>query len=194
MIKKTVLGGAILASLISASATASTVAVQPNGEWYQFDVDEFIAQSAGLEWIDGTVDPDRPDYAGDGSPLTFTFNLAVPGTLAVVDGGFAGDEFKVTVNGVDHFTSTALNDTNNSVGTDFDAALANPSYSRLELALAAGSYSVTGLLAKSAQDGGIDIDATVGALKVTPVPLPAAWVLFLAGSSLAGVLSRRRSR
>ena len=181
--------------LLAASAAAcllfhnaGAVTLTADDQWNSFDVDTFSASSGGTEWID----------LGSGQPLHFTFSVGTGqfGRLTVVDGGFAGDSFKV-LNGVALLgkTSAPADSYPGSVGTDFDAALADPAYSRRRFFLTAGNYDITGRLDRSALVGGTALDATVGALKLTvsPVPEPASAALLLAGLVLlTAALGRRR--
>ncbi|NPU92919.1 MAG: hypothetical protein HPY82_13510 [Gammaproteobacteria bacterium] len=191
--RKSALAAALLAAAISVPAQATSVNVTTDGSWYQFDVDEFVAGSGGLEWIDAITDSNGL-YSGDGSALSFTFTLNQAGTLSIVDGGFGGDEYRVSVNGVDYFTSTPLTPDFSSVGTDFDAALADTDgFSYLNLFLDPGTYTVTGLLHVSASDPyGGPYNASVGGLRVSEVPVPAA--VWLLGSGLLGLAARLRRR
>lgn len=191
--RKSVLAAALLAAAISVPAQATSVSVTTDGSWYQFDVDEFVAGSGGLEWIDAITDSNGI-YSGDGSALSFTFTLNQAGILSIVDGGFGGDEYQVSVNGVDYFTSTPLSPDSNSTGTDFDAALADTDgFSYLNLFLDPGTYTVTGLLHVSASDAyGDPYNASVGGLRVSEVPVPAA--VWLLGSGLLALAARLRRR
>ncbi len=186
--------GAFSACVLAAPAYATTIPVTTDGRWYAFDVDNFISESGGLEWIDGTLD-ETAGYVGDGSELSFSFTLATAATLTIVDAGIAGDEFRVNVNGTDYFTSLSLDPDSTSVGIDFDAALSDGHrYSYLNLLLNPGTYTINGALTASALDpSGDPFNATVGGLKVSPVPVPAAaWLL---GSALvAGFGAARRRR
>jgi len=186
---------ALFAAMLATSSYATTINIAADNSWHQFDVDDIYSQSGGVEWIDAITD-DQGQYNGDGSALTFALTLTQSATLTVVDGGFGGDEFKVTINGRDYFSSTAVNTYDSSVGTDFDAALADGNtYSQLNVVLGAGTYLISGELAASALDGdGLPLNATVGGLRVSEVPVPAAAWLF--GSALAaglGAVRRRRS-
>jgi hypothetical protein len=181
------LAASVTACLMSQYAGAVTLTA--DDQWNIFDVDTFSASSGGTEWID----------LGNGEPLHFTFSVGAGqiGRLTVVDGGFAGDSFKV-LNGVVLLgkTSAPADSYPGSVGTDFDAALADPAYSRRRFFLPAGSYDLTGQLDRSALVGGIALDATVGALKlsISPVPEPANAALLLAGLALlTAALGRRRA-
>ncbi|HEX4939683.1 MAG TPA: hypothetical protein VFX11_13475 [Candidatus Kapabacteria bacterium] len=193
--KKSALAAALLAAALSVPAQATSVSVTTDGSWYQFDVDEVVAGSGGLEWIDAITDG-HGLYSGDGSALSFTFTLNQAGTLSIVDGGFGGDEYQVSVNGVNYFTSTPLAPGLASTGTDFDAALANTDgFSYLNLFLNPGTYTVTGLLQVSASDPyGNPYNASVGGLRVSEVPVPAAaWLLGSGLLALAARLRRRRA-
>lgn len=180
MIKKKFLVIAALLSALCTHAEASTLTA--DGAWNAFDVDNSVSNSGNLEWIDL-----------DNNALSFDFTLSGVALLEVVDGGFAGDRFNVFDNGVllDQ-TSVASNTFPASIGLDFDAAYASPLYSRGLFWLGAGSHSITGLLSQSALNGTTPINATVGAVSLTAVPLPAAAWLYLTGTALMGFVSRRR--
>jgi hypothetical protein len=190
LLKKTLLAVA-LASAFSMQAEATTIALAADSSWYTFDVDNTLSTSAGLEWIDAQS---ATGYNNDGSALHFSFTLTGAADLTVVDGGFAGDQFQVFNNGTAlGFTSVPTNSYPTSVVTNFDAALANSNYSSAVYHLGAGTYDITGLLSLSTFVAGSPLNATVGAVSLTAVPVPAALGLFLAGSSLMGFFSRRRA-
>lgn len=185
---------ALLVATVATGASATTVNITADGSWYQFDIDEFYSQSGGLEWIDA-INDDEGLYNGDGSALGFALTLTQASMLTVVDAGFGGDEFTITINGQDYLSSAAINTYDTSVGTDFDAAFADGTqYSYLNIVLGAGTYFISGELAASAlDDTGMPLNATVGALRVSEVPVPAAAWLF--GSALvAGFGAARRRR
>lgn len=189
-LKSAVLASAMLAAM---QASATTINAVADGRWYQFDADEYASTSGGLEWIDGIVDSEGL-YSGDGSELGFTFTLTNAATLTVVDAGFGGDEFRVTVNGQNYFTSTPSATDFNSIGTDFDAALADSQrFSYLNLLLNPGTYTVSGeLLASALDEYGSPINATVGGLRVSEVPVPAAAWLFISAIAAGAGFVRRR--
>ena len=190
---------ALLVSGYVAGANATTVAIGTDGSWNQFDVDSTIAQSGGVEWIDNVTGPAIAQYKGDGSQISFTFTLTSQGLLQVVDAGFAGDQFQV-FNGstslglTSAVPATAYENNPPNAGTNFDAAFADhTNFSYLSLLLNPGTYTITGLLTQSVSLGGAPLDATVGALSVTAVPLPAAaWLLASSLLGGAGLVRRRR--
>jgi hypothetical protein len=187
MLKKLIGPAIALAALCAAPAHAETVTVNPDGSWYQFDVDEEISGPVGLGWI--TL---------DGEEISFTFTTASSVALTVVDASAtAGDRFEVFDNGVSLGVTSAVANHyfEEPVGTDFDAALESGNYSSAIFFLSAGTHTITGSLAASFVDEfGNPLNATIGGLRVAPVPLPAAAWLLLSGGGLMGLFSRRRNR
>lgn len=164
-------------------AQATTVSVLP-GNWYDFNVDDLLAPAASpLAWI---------DY-NNNSLLSFSFSIGAGnfGTLTVVDAVTAGDRFTVLSNGALLGTTTLTGTSNINVGYNYAAALANPAFSRGIYTLAAGSYSITGVMLANA-DG---INITQGGLRldVSPIPEAASSVMLLLGLAALGLLARRRA-
>lgn len=174
-----------LAAVGAAQATTTELSVP--GQWVEFNVDDMTAQSFGTEWID----------FNDGSALSFTFTIATPMELRVVDAGLAGDSFNVSINGSADTTSAvpSVIYSNSLVATtDFDAAWADANFSRGSFLLAApGTYTVTGSLLQSVSNLGAPLNATLGAVMLAPVPEPTTWALLLAGLGVIGFAARRRA-
>ena len=173
---------------VSLAAHATTTALSTPGQWYEFDVADGLSQSFGTEWI---------DYV-DGSALSFTFSIAAPAQLRVVDAGFAGDTFSISLNGAAYTTSAVAPvvyaQSTPNVGLNFDAAWADPTYSRGTWLLSApGTYTLTGSLAQSVTDANGPLNATVGAVMLAPVPEPTTWALLVAGLAVLGFAARRRA-
>jgi hypothetical protein len=185
---KQLLAVAFAAAVIAAPAHATTVALPADGSWSEFDVDSFAAADFGTGWMDNT----------NGSALNFTFTIAAGsvGKLTVVDAGFAGDTFSVTNFGSALGTTSpvATGTTDGALVLDFDAALADPAYSRGVFTLKAGSYSIGGSLLQSVLDSGVALDATSGAvrLSVSAIPEPSSAALLFGGLAAVALLARRR--
>jgi len=178
---------AAVLTLAAGLSSAQATALAADGNWAGFNVDGNLPPYA-LSWVD--------DQA---AALNFTFSIPTgfKGTLTVVDAGFSGDEFSLT-DGASLLgtTSTALNgDANGAIEFSFDAALANPHYSRGVFTLGSGDHDITGLLIKSTTLTGVgELNATFGAvrLEIAPVPEPATLATLLAGLSLLTAVLRRR--
>jgi hypothetical protein len=186
-----------LTAAISAPVHATTINVTTDGSWYEFDVDDLTSLSGETEWIDNVTGP--AGYVGDGSTMSFAFTLASGGVLRVVDAGFAGDTFQVFNGTTFLFETSAVPETDFStaadIGTDFDAAFADhANFSYAEFLLGPGTYTIKGALWQSVLDGTTPLNATVGAISVSAVPVPAAgWLLVSALAGGFGVARRRKA-
>ena len=187
---------AALLCAFAAPSHATVVALAADAQWNTFNVSDIDAQSFGVEWIDN-ANTLSPDF---GTPLEFTFTIGAgfKGVLTVVDAGFAGDTFKLTdfSNALGNTSGVPAQsvDTAFYIGTDFDAALADPAFSQGVFEFGAGSYRIGGMLDQSVSLDGQPLNSTVGALKlsVVAVPEPSTWLVLAAGLGALGLVSRRR--
>ena len=194
---------AFAASAFAAPAYATNIALTTNGAqigygaWQEFNVSDTDALDHSVDWID-FANSNSPSF---GTPLAFTFTIAAGevGSFTVVDGGFAGDTFKLTNFGSDiAITSTVAStvySTAPDTGNNFDAALADPAFSSAVLTFTEGSYSVSGRLGQSVTlDDMSPLNATLGAVRLTvaPIPEPSTYALLLGGLGLVSLLARRR--
>lgn len=182
--------GALCATTMASSAQA--VALQGDGSWASFAVDEVLADPARpFGWIDDT-----------GASLSFTFRVAAgtTATLTVVDAAFAGDTFSVfngsTLLGTTSSVPLGTMESSPNVGFDYASALANPLFSRGVFTLGSGDYAIGGRLDQSVVAGGFPLNATAGAVRlvVSPVPEPETTALIGAGLATVGWVARRRRR
>lgn len=171
--------GVMLVSLASTQSLATTLVADASGQWNVFDVDATLAADGGTWWIDAVEDA-QAGLSGDGSPLQYLIANTKPLYLTVVDGGLSGDSYWLNLDG-SLLSTTAAADDETFIGLDFDAALLNPSFSKGTWLIAPGLHFLTGGLATSASLDGQPINASVGAFRLTDVPLPPS-VSLLAGS------------
>jgi hypothetical protein len=192
MIRKlTAIAGLSLALAAGGHANATTINLDPSsfGIWQTIDVDDSYGPSFSTNWADIAT------RANDGSLLSYRFSTTQDLLLKVVDSGFTGDVFKVFDNGVElgNTSATVASDFIKAYGSsqaDFDAAYADPDFSKRLFFLGAGTHVITGLLFSS-ENG---FNATVGGLQITPIPVPPAIVGLLSGLGLlAGAARRRRA-
>ena len=203
LFKLRALAACALIAAFAAPAYATNIALTTDaaqigyGSWQEFNVSDTDSRSYGVEWIDFA----DSTSASFGTPLAFTFTIAAGevGSFTVVDGGFAGDTFKVTNFGSDIGATSAVASTVYSsapdTGNNFDAALIDPAFSNAVLTFGEGSYSVSGRLDQSVTTDGVSrLNATLGAVRLTvaPIPEPSTYALLLGGLGLVGLLARRR--
>jgi hypothetical protein len=179
------LGAALALALAVAPAPAAAQTALPLGSWTEF------FWSA----VPGPID----DPAGG-----FTFTLAAPGRLRLVDAFAVGEVFDLFVNGALRLTtSTPADDVlgTETDATDGDAAWADARLGRGELALDAGTYAVTvGVRAGApGYDYGsafLRADLAGGAPPpvVTTTPEPASVALLGAGLAAVAATAARRRR
>lgn len=174
-------------------ADAGNIELPGNGTWTSFAIDSFLAPAASpLRWV---------DEAGALANYTFHVGAGQTATLTVVDGGFAGDTFAVSsgsgLPGASSSVPIGSYEASTDIGLDFEAALADSSFSRGVFLFGQGDYSITGLLVQSVTFAGERLDSTVGGLRLSvtaPVPEPESIGLLLAGLVAMGAWMRRRNR
>jgi hypothetical protein len=174
---KALLAAAAFGALAGASAHAQVVdTLTVNGGWNVF---YFLAPASSGD------DPSFQDINGE--DITYDFTLNYTDKLYVTDGYWDGDQFDVTINGVDQGpTSTPVTD-GTYVGDDWWAAVGNPEFSSAVYTLGPGSYSVTGVVIQSPYGSG------AGAINLTgAVPEPSTWATMLLGIGALGLFARRR--
>lgn len=177
----------VLGLALTAQAHASTISLTGNGQWHEFNVDDFSSASQGVEWIDLS----DSNSASFGSALTYQFTIAhgFEGFLNIVDAGFAGDRFEIFNNGQSLGVTTDTTNSND-YSNNFANNLNNLGFSKGTFAFNEGTYNITGSLFSTLQP----FNATNGALKldVTPVPLPGTFSLLLCGMLILVFTNRRR--
>ncbi|MFO1370277.1 MAG: bifunctional metallophosphatase/5'-nucleotidase [Marinagarivorans sp.] len=178
-------------SLLSAQSMATTLVADTTGRWNLFDVDATLALDNSNQWIDATFNPDA-GLSGDGSPLQYLIATSKPQYLTLVDGGVSGDRYWLNLDGVSLLSGAAV-DMGAYQGLDFTAALADPSFSKGTWLVPAGLHFLTGGLHTSATFEGQALNASVGAFRLTDVPLPPSAGL-LGGSLALWVLAWLRRR
>ena len=163
----------IAASLAALALNAHAVDVPTDGSWIEFDFD---AQGSSL-------------YDLISNDTAFTFTVSQNSVLRIVDAGFSGDRFSITVSSLGTTLTSAPVAQDVSEDPVFDAAAvwADSRFSKGSWALGAGTYTVTGVATASPFEGGF------GYLSVTAVPEPESFAMLLAGLGLVGAIARRRA-
>jgi len=131
-----------------------------------------------------------PFFFGDvGSSFSTDFTFTGPADFRVTDAYLDGDQFDITINGVDQGpTSTPVND-GTTFSNDYDAAFASPLFSHGSYELGPGTYLVTGTVVLSPYGGG-----GAAAELVAATPLPSTWTMLIAGFIGLGFLGYRRTK
>ena len=171
---KGLLAAVALTALAGASAKADTLT--EGGGWSTF---YFLGQGSPFQDISG-------------NPLAFTFTLSQPDVLRISEGYQGGDQFDVTINGVDQGPTSPTTPGFIYVGDCWTCAFYDPAdagqFTRAYYDLAAGTYTVTGIAIQSFQGNG------KGAIALGAVPEPATWTMMLAGFFGLGAMVRRARR
>lgn len=156
------LTGALALGLAGPATAATATPLTVDGGWQSFS----FSNAVGAAWSDA-----------------FSFVLTVPTFLKIVDGGKAGDQFSINLNGASfNLLTSNVATSQTSLGADWDAAYANPLWSSLTLLLTPGTYTLTGTVAK------VPLGSGLGAVELetaSTVPVPAP----IAAAGLPGVLA-----
>lgn len=172
-----VLGVSSLAPFGSAQAAAVDT-----DTWYTFGFggagSDLVAGAPGF-----TLFTNPSSIAAPAGP--WTFSLASAGQLFVTDGFLSGDRFEIFNFGTS-LGLTSAPTRGSDCGADLTCALNDPNFSSGSFMLAAGSYSITGIVTDSPFGGGAG-----GFIVRSNVPEPSTVALL--GLVLTGLaLSRRR--
>ncbi len=181
MVCKALIGAAALGliGLIPIHAKATPVTVD---QLYEF---AFGVPTGALLSGTGTVATTNPTAAIAPDPA-WTFTLAAPATLTVLDLFLSVDQFEIfDFGGSLGTTSTPI--AGSDCGTDVGCALLNTDFSRGVFLLASGNHSITGTHILGQAGAGVF-------LITTPVPLPTALPLFVSAIGTLGALGRWRRR
>lgn len=173
---------ATFVALTSLQAGATPISVN---QWYAFG---FTGANNAL--TDGSVAvlPTNPPGIAAPAPA-WTFDLANPGTLTVLDLFDSVDRFELFDSG-GSLGSTSVPTAGGACDSDITCALADLDYSRGIFALAAGLHSITGTQVAGVPGAG----AFRVSARTTAVPAPSSILLFVLGLGLvAGVRLRRRN-
>lgn len=168
---RSLLVASIAVLALNAHAVSPSIAIPTSGEWVEFDFD-----AAGSSFYDLTT-----------LQTSFSFTLSQSSLLRIVDLGFSGDRFSISLNGNTLGTTSAAVIGSDQMFTPEDA-WNDSRYSKGQWLLAAGSYTLHGTAIASPEGGGF------GVMSITAVPEPESWGMLLAGLGVIGAIARRRAQ
>jgi len=126
----------------------------------------------------------NPSATQVGGP-DWTFTLAAPASLFVLDNFLAGDRFELFDN-LSSIGTTSAPTQGSDCGSDWGCALADPTFSRGGFLLAAGAHSITGEVLDSPFGGGAATFIINPAIITSAVPLPGTLILLTSALGLLG--------
>lgn len=167
--------GLLVVAALSAVAVmpAKAASLSSGGGWVQFDFGSY-----------GSV---QDDLSGD---TDYNFTLTNTDVLRITDGYNTGDQFDVTINGVDQglTTTPAVNSTDDGNCWSCAFWIDGAQYSHGEYILGPGVYDVSAIVTQSPYGAG------AGAIELGAVPEPATWALMMVGFGGLGAMIRRSRR
>jgi hypothetical protein len=163
-------------------------AITPDGTWHEFEFSQ--ATSAVFDCAGGCIGTVNPVAVQDAPPWTFTG----PATITVLDLFQRGDRFQLFDNAASlGTTSVVVNDGTNPCDNNIGCALADTGYSRLVVAVGAGSHSLTLNIIQNAT-GTTGGAAVFQASASTVVPEPGTMMLMGGVLVGLGLLRSRRKK
>lgn len=179
------MGVAVAAALGAGAARADVLTV--GGGW---DVFYFTGPGSVFQTLPSAANNYTP------SAVDFSFTLTAPAYFVVTDGYWQGDQFGVSINGATPAYTSVPTFTGEYVGDNWDAALADPTYSSGYALLGPGVYDVTGFAYQSPFGSGAAAAELVSSIPPGVsgifVPEPATWALMILGLLVTGAALRRR--
>jgi len=157
---------AVVTAMISAAPAAATIL------------------TVGSGWQDDVINAPGTPTANS----AWTFTLAAPAILSIVDGYIPDDVYTLSGDLLGSTSFYAGSATDVQATGSYDYAWTDSSYSKIALWVGPGSYSfsITGNGAGGTPSGlGVRLDAA-------PVPEPASWAMMVAAFGLVGATMRRR--
>jgi hypothetical protein len=118
----------------------------------------------------------------------FSFSLAATATFKVTDAFLSGDRFGVFENGLSVGQTSAPGSVGDQIGSNYDAAFADPRWSHAAYVLGPGVYDFTGIATESPfGGGGAAVELVAGG-----VPELGTWAMMILGFGGVALQLRRR--